>query len=161
MVTEIDIIDTINKDVLKSFKYLQRDKTNLYTSATKEYLTTINDNSMIIYGNPKEINFEGTFRLTRNKLIPVDDCELTTDPENAINLNNFKHLGDFGKYTADLQKFCYDKNVRINMVYITETLEQLISIYKYYKLYKNLEKDEVMFVFQNAKHKTYFLSKLI
>ena len=69
MVTEIDIIDTINKDVLKSFKYLQRDKTNLYTSATKEYLTTINDNSMIIYGNPKEINFEGTFRLTRNKLI--------------------------------------------------------------------------------------------
>ena len=98
---------------------------------------------MIIYGNPKEINFEGTFRLTRNKLIPVDDCELTTDPENTINLNNFKHLGDFGKYTADLQKFCYDKNVRINMVYITETLEQLISIYKYYKLYKNLEKDGV------------------
>ena len=48
MVTEIDIIDTINKDVLKSFKYLQRDKTNLYTSATKEYLTTINDKSMII-----------------------------------------------------------------------------------------------------------------
>lgn len=161
MTDTLEIIENVNKDVLKSFKCLQRDKANLYTSATKEYLTTINDKSMIVYDNPKEIDFEGTFRLTRNKLIPVDDCELNTDPERAINLNHFKQLGEFGKNIADLQKFCYDKNVRINMAYVTETLEQLISVYKHYKLYRNLEKEEVMFVFQNAKHKTYLLSKLV
>lgn len=161
MTEELDIIESVNKEVLRSFKCLQRDKNNLYTMAVKEFLTSINDKSMIVYDNPLEIDFEGTFRLTRNKLIPVDDCVLTTDPTYAINLNHFKHLGDFNKNINDLQKFCYDKNIRINMVDINESIDNLISLYKNYKLYRNLEKEEVMFVFQNAKHKTYLLSKLI
>lgn len=155
------IIDTVNKDVLKSFKNLQREKTYLYTSAVNEYLTSINDKSMIVYDNPDEIDFEGTFRLTRNKLIPVEDHELGTSPEQAINLNHFKHLGDFNKNITELQKFCYDKNIRINMAYITSTITQLISVYKNYKLYENTKQAEVMFVFNNSKHKTYLLSKLV
>lgn len=160
-VAEINIVDHVNRDVLKSFKQLQKEKTYLYTSATKDYLTSINDKTMIVYDNPKEIDFEGTFRLTRNKLIPVDEHELGTSPENAINLNHFKHLGDFGKNITDLQKFCYDNNVRINMAYITSTIMQLISVYKSYKLYENTDQEEVMFVFSNNKHKTYLLSKLV
>jgi len=160
-VKEILIYDHINKDVLKSFKFLQREKTNLYTSATKEYLTSINDKSMIIYDNPNEIDFEGTFRLTRNKLITVDDHTLNTSPEQAIDLSNFTLLETFGKNINDLQKFCYDKNIRINMAYITLTVIQLISVYKSYKLYESKKKDEVMFVFSNTKHNTYLLTKLV
>ena len=47
------------------------------------------------------------------------------------------------------------------MSYITSTIVQLISVYKTYKLYSNKNKDEVMFVFDNGKHRTYLLSKLI
>jgi len=155
------IYDHINRQVLKSFKHLQREKTYLYTSATKEYLTSINDKSMIVYDNPKEINFEGTFRLTRNKLIPVDDHDLGTSPERAININQFQLLNTFGKNITELQKFCYDKNIRINMAYIALTITQLIDVYEGYKLYESKERDEVMFVFSNGKHKTYLLSKLV
>ncbi len=155
------IYDHINKDVLKSFKNLQREKTYLYTSAVNEYLTCISDKSMIVYDNPEEIDFEGTFRLTRNKLISVDDHNLGTSPEQAINLAHFKQLGSFGKNILELQKFCYDKNIRINMADITPTIDQLISVYKTYKLYENTEKAEVMFVFSNSSHKTYLLSKLV
>lgn len=155
------IYDHINKEVLKSFKNLQREKTYLYTSAVNEYLTCLNDRSMIVYDNPDEIDFEGTFRLTRNKLISVDEHNLGTSPEQAINLNHFKLLGSFGKHINELQKFCYDKNVRINMADITPTIDQLISVYKNYKLYENTEKAEVMFVFSNQDHKTYLLSKLV
>ena len=155
------IYDHINKEVLKSFKNLQREKSYLYTSAVNEYLTCINDKSMIVYDNPNEIDFEGTFRLTRNKLIAVDDHNLGTSPEKAIDLSHFKLLGTFGKHISELQKFCYDKNVRINMADITPTIDQLISVYKNYKLYENTEKAEVMFVFSNSHHKTYLLSKLV
>lgn len=155
------IYDHINKDVLKSFKNLQRDKTFLYTSATKEYLTSINDKSMIVYDNPQEIDFEGTYRVVRNKLVPVDDHELGASPEEAINLNQFKFLNTFGKNITELQKYCYDKRVRINMAYITNTITLLIGIYKSYTLFESKDRDEVMFVFDNGKHKTYLLSKLV
>ena len=156
-----EIIDTVNKDVLKSFKNLKCEKTYLYTSATNKYLTSINDKSMIVYGNPKEIYFEGTFRLTRNKLIPVEDYDLGSTPEKAIDLKKFKLLDSFGKNINDLQKFCYDRNIRINMAYISPTIIQLISVYKKYKLYQNNDKEEVMFVFENGTHSTYLLSKLV
>lgn len=159
--TGVAIYDHINKDVLKSFKNLQREKTYLYTSAVNEYLTCISDKSMIVYDNPDEIDFEGTFRLTRNKLIAVDDHNLGTSPEQAINLSHFKLMGSFGNNILELQKFCYDKNLRINMADITPTINQLISVYKGYKLYENTEKAEVMFVFSNSSHKTYLLSKLV
>ncbi len=157
----VAVYDHINKDVLKSFKNLQREKTYLYTSAVNEYLTCISDKSMIVYDNPKEIDFEGTFRLTRNKLIAVEDYNLGTSPERAIDLSHFKLLGSFGKNILELQKFCYDKNVRINMADITPTIDQLISVYKTYKLYENTEQAEVMLVFSNSSHKTYLLSKLV
>ncbi len=157
----LDIIDNVNREVLKSFKNLQREKTNLYTSACNEYLTCINDKTMIVYDNPEEIDFEGTFRLTRNKLVPVTDQTLGTSPEKAIDLKNFNYLGSFGKNITDLQAFCYDRNVRVNMVTMTAPITQLISIYKKFKLYENTEKNEVMFVFNNNKHKTYLLSKLV
>lgn len=160
-INEPVIYDHINRDVLKSFKHLQKEKTYLYTSATKEYLTSINDKSMIVYDNPTEINFEGTFRLTRNKLIPVDDHDLGTSPEEAININQFQFLHTFGKNITELQKYCYDKSIRINMAYITLTITQLISVYGKYNLYESKERDEVMFVFSNGTHKTYLLSKLV
>jgi hypothetical protein len=156
-----DIIDTVNKDVLKSFKHMKKEKTYLYTSATNEYLSCINDKSMIVYDNPDEIDFEGTFRLTRNKLMPVVDHDLGTSPESAIDLNHFKYLNDFNKNIAELQRFCYDNNIRLNTADITQTLTQLISVYKSYRLYKNTKHEEVMFVFSNSEHKTYLLSKLI
>jgi hypothetical protein len=81
--------------------------------------------------------------------------------EEAINLKNFSFLGDFGKNVNDLQKFCYDKSIRINMANMSQTIEQLVSIYNSYKLYRSTEKNEVMCVFNNSQHKTYFLSKLI
>lgn len=161
MTEEINLIDSVNKEILKSFKSLQRNKNILYTAASDEYLTSINDKSMIIYDNAIEVDFEGTYKLTRNKLIPVDDYILDTKPSDITNLSNFKKIGDFGKNTDDLQKFCYDKNIRINLIEIFESLEQLISVYKYYSLYMHNDKKEVMFVFINAKHKTYLLSKLI
>lgn len=162
MVTDtLDIIDTVNREVLKSFKCLQVEKANLYTSATKDYLTSINDKSMIVYDNPLEINFEGTFRLTRNKLIPVDDHSLGTSPEKAIALNQFRFLGEFGSNISDLQRFCYDNRVRVNMAYVTSTIIQLVGVYGSYKLYESKHKSEVMFVFDNNKHKTYLLSKLV
>lgn len=157
----LTVIETVNRDVLKSFKNIQREKANLYTLACNEYLTCLDDKSMIIYDNPEEIDFEGTFRLTRNKLIQVSDRELNASPEEAINLKNFSFLGDFGKNVNDLQKFCYDKSIRINMVNMSQTIEQLVSIYNSYKLYRSTEKNEVMCVFNNSNHKTYFLSKLI
>lgn len=156
-----EIIDTVNREVLKSFKNIQREKANLYTLARNEYLTCLDDKSMIVYDNPSEIDFEGTFRLTRNKLIPVADRELDASPEEAIDLKNFDYLGDFGKNVNDLQKFCYDHSIRINMANMSQTIAQLTSIYNTYKLYKNTGKNEVMCVFNNTKHRTYFLSKLI
>lgn len=156
-----EVIDTVNREVLKSFKHLQREKANLYTLAQKDYLTCLDDKSMIVYDNPDEIDFEGTFRLTRNKLIPVTDRELNASPKEAIDLKNFDYLGDFGKNVNDLQKFCYDHSIRINMANMSQTIEQLILIYNSYKLYKNVEKNEVMCVFNNSQHKTYFLSKLV
>jgi hypothetical protein len=161
MSDHLSIIDTVNRDVLKSFKNLNREKSHLYTSAKDEYLTCMDDKSMIVYDNPNEIDFEGTFRLTRSKLIPVAEHELSSSPEEAIDLKHFDFLGEFGKHVSDLQKFCYDKSIRINMATMTPTIEQLISIYKTYKLYKNNDKNEVMCVFNNDLHKTYFLSKLI
>lgn len=155
------IYDHINKEVLKSFKNLQKEKSYLYTSAVNEYLTCINDKSMIVYDNPDEIDFEGTFRLTRNKLIAVDDCVLASCPEKSIDLHNFKFLGAFGKNISDLQKFCYDHSIRINMAYITPTVDQLLAIYKNYKLYLHTSESQVMFVFSNKEHKTYLLNKLI
>lgn len=155
-----EVIDTVNREVLKSFKSLNREKTYLYASAKNEYLTCMDDKSMIVYDNPNEIDFEGTYRLTRSKLIPVEE-ELNTSPEDAINLSNFNFLGDFGKNMSELQKFCYDNSIRINMATMTPAIEQLVSIYNNYKLYKNTGKNEVMCVFNNDCHKTYFLSKLI
>jgi len=160
-IDDISIKSHVNKEVLKSFKCLQVDKANLYTSATKDYLTSINDKSMIVYDNPNEIDFEGTFRLTRNKLIPVDDHSLGTSPEKAIELSQFNFLANFGSNISDLQKYCYDNQVRVNMAYVTSTIIRLVSIYESYKLYENVHKSEVMFVFNNSKHKTYLLSKLV
>lgn len=155
------VYDHVNRDVLKSFKNLQQEKTFLYTSATNEYLTCISDKAMIVYDNPKEIDFEGTYRLTRNKLIAVDTHNLGTSPEKAINLEHFTQLGSFGRNISELQRFCYDGNVRINMADITPTIEQLLTVYKNYKLYSNNNKAEVMFVFNTSQHKTYVLSKLV
>ena len=155
-----EIIETVNKDVLKSFKTLQKNKTVLYTTATSEYLVTINDKSMLVYDNPKEIDFEGTFKLARNKLIPVEQ-DLDSDPANAINLSHFTKLKDFNKNMVDLQKYCYTEGLTVNISEINDTLDKLLDVYKKYTLYKNTEKDEVMFAFGNTKHKTFLLSKLI
>jgi hypothetical protein len=155
-----EIIDSVNKDVLKSFKTLQKNKTVLYTTATSEYLVTINDKSMLVYDNPKEIDFEGTFKLARNKLIPVDQ-DLDSDPAQAINLNHFTKLKDFNKNMVELQKFCYAEGLTVNISEINDTLDRLLDVYKSYTLYKNTEKAEVMFAFGNTKHKTFLLSKLI
>jgi len=157
----VDVIETVNKDVLKSFRSLQMEKANLYTSATKYYLTSVNDKSMIIYDNPQEIDFEGTYKITRNKLVPVDYYSLEISPKKAIDLSQFKFLKDFGSNITDLQKFCYDQQVRVNMAYIVSTITQLVSVYGSYKLYENNRKSEVMFVFANNTHKTYLLSKLV
>ena len=154
------IIDSVNKDVLRSFKTLQKNKTVLYTSATSEYLISINDKSMIVYDNPKEIDFEGTFKLARNKLIPVEQ-DLCTDPKYAINLSHFTKLKDFNKNMVELQKFCYAEGLTVNISEINDTLDKLLDVYGKYTLHKNNEKDEVMFTFGNTKHKTFLLSKLI
>lgn len=155
-----EIIDTVNKEVLKSFKTLQKNKSVLYTTATSEYLVSINDKSMIVYDNPKEIDFEGTFKLARNKLIPVEQ-DLDTDPAYAINLSHFTKLKDFNKNLVELQKFCYDEHITVNIAEIVDTLDNLLSVYGKYTLYKNNEKGEVMFAFGNTKHKCFLLSKLI
>lgn len=155
-----EIIESVDRDVLKSFKTLQKNKTVLYTTAISEYLVSINDKTMIVYDNPKEIDFEGTFKLARNKLIPVEE-ELETNPANAINLSHFIKLKDFNRNIVDLQKFCYSENLTVNIAEIIETLDRLLVVYKSYTLYKNKEKREVMFAFGNSKHKTFLLSKLI
>jgi hypothetical protein len=157
----VDVIGTVNKEVLKSFRSLQSDKTNFYTSAVKFYLTSINDKAMIVYDNPQEIDFEGTFKITRNKLVPVTCYNLKSSPEKAINLAQFNLLGDFGSNLADLQKYCYDKPLRINLINIITALIQLVSVYGSFKLYENKNRAEVMFVFVDKAHKTYLLSKMI
>lgn len=154
------IIESVNKDVLKSFKTLQKNKNILYTTAHKEFLTTISDKSMIIYDNPNEIDFEGTFKLTRNKLIPVDH-DLNIDPEYAISLSHFTKLKEFNKNLSELQRYCYNNNLTVNVAEIVETIESLLGVYKSYTLYRNTEKNEVMLAFSNAKHKTFLLSKLL
>lgn len=154
------IIETVNKDVLKSFKTLQKNKTVLYTTAKSEYLVSINDRSMIVYDNPKEIDFEGTFKLARNKLIPVEQ-DLDTNPEHAISLSHFEKLKDFNKNMVELQQFCYEQGLKVNIAEIVDTLDRLLDVYRNFTLYKNTEKDEVMFAFGNTKHKTFLLSKLI
>ena len=158
----VDIIETVNRGILKAFKQLQKEKTNLYTTATKNrFLTSINDKSMIVYDNSEEIYFDGTFRLTRNKLTPLQDHELENSPEKVIGLSNFTHLSDFDKNITELQKFCYDSNVRINIAYINQSITQLLSVYKSFKLYKHNTLDEVILVFSIDHHKTYLLSKLV
>jgi len=156
-----EIKTSVNKEVLKSFKPLQKNKVILYTIAHDEYLVSINDKSMIVYDNPSEIDFKGTFKLTRNKLIPVADCALNTNTVQAIDLTQFTKLGEFGKNMDDLQKFCYDQGVRLNLIDIFDSVEQLLSVYKHFKLYKNNNKAEIMLTFKNDKHKTFLLSKLV
>lgn len=155
-----EIIDSVDKGVLKSFKTLQKNKTVLYTNATSRHLISINDKSMIVYDNANEIDFEGTFKLARNKLIPVEQ-DLNTDPSGAINLSQFDKLKDFNKNMVDLQKFCYEEKLTVNISEINDTLGRLLDVYRGYTLYKNTEKDEVMFAFSSNKHKTFLLSKLI
>jgi len=154
------IIDSVDKGVLKSFKTLQKNKTVLYTNATSRHLISINDKSMIVYDNAKEIDFEGTFKLARNKLIPVEH-ELNTDPSGAISMSHFDKLKDFNKNMVELQKFCYEEGVNVNISEINDTLNRLLDVYRGYTLYKNTEKNEVMFAFSNNKHRTFLLSKLI
>ena len=154
------IIETVNKEVLKSFKTLQKNKSILYTTATDEHLISINDKSIIIYDNPQEIDFEGTFKLTRNKLIPVEH-ELETDVESLIDLSKFTKLKSFNWDLTKLQKYCYDEKLRINIPEINETVSKLLEVYRSFTLYKNIERDEVLFLFGNAKHKCFLISKLI
>jgi len=156
-----DIIETVNKDVLRGFKTLQKKKNILYTAAVGSYLTTISDKSMIVYSNSKEIDFKGTFKLARNKLIPVDQ-DLDASPANAINLVHFKKLKSFEKnMITDFQKYCYEENLFVDIADIIDTINRLFDAYSRFTLYKNTEKAEVMLVFSNSKHKTFLLSKLL
>ena len=156
-----EIIETVNKDVLRGFKTLQKKKNILYTAAVGSYLTTISDKSMIVYLNAKEIDFKGTFKLARNKLIPVDQ-DLDASPANAINLIHFEKLKSFEKnMIADFQKYCYEENLFVDIADIIETIDRLFEVYPSFTLYRNTEKAEVMLSFSNTKHKTFLLSKLL
>ena len=156
-----EIIESVNKDVLKGFKTLQKTNSVLYTIATDNYLTSISDKTMLIYANAKEIDFKGTFKLTRNKLIPVEH-NLITDPESTINIENFDKLKTFEKnMIVDFQKYCYEKNIHVNIADIIETIERLLEVYSSFTFYINRTKSEVMLYFSNKKHKTYLISKLI
>ena len=155
-----EIIDTVNKDVLRGFKTLQKNKNVLLTSASGEYLTTVSDKSMIVYANAKEIHFDGTFKLARNKLIPVEH-DLVTTLKEAINTSNFEKLKDFNKNMIVFQKYCYENNLKVNIADIFDTISRLFNVYSSFTLFKSTTKNEVMLSFSNDKHKTYLLSKLI
>lgn len=155
-----EIIETVNKDVLRGFKTLQKNKNVLFTAATGEYLTSVSDKSMIVYANAKEIYFEGTFKLARNKLIPVEH-ELVTNPKEAINTNHFDKLKEFDKNMIVFQKYCYDNDLHVNIADIIDTIGRLLSVYSSFTLYRSTEKAEVMLSFSNSKHKTCLLSKLL
>lgn len=154
------IIDKVNKDVLKSFKTLHRVNNIIYTAAKDNCLAAISDRSMLIYGNPNEIDFEGTFRLTRSKLIPIEP-ELGIQPNSLIDPTKFSKLKTFNKSLTDLQKFCYENHLAVDMSVLIETIESLVGVYKSYTLYKKLGEREVMFEFSNKNHKTYLLAKLL
>ncbi len=156
-----EIIETVNKDVLRGFKTLQKKKNVLYTAASGNYLTSVSDKAMIVYANAKEIDFKGTFKLARNKLIPVEH-DLVTNPTSAVSMAHFDKLKSFEKtMIVEFQKYCYEENIHVNIADIIDTIERLFEAYHSFTLYKNTKKAEVMLAFSNSKHKTYLLSKLL
>jgi len=156
-----EIIETVNKDVLRGFKTLQKNKNILYTSSDGNYLTSINDKSMIVYANAKEIDFEGTFKLARNKLIPVEQS-LDTNPGDAISLSNFDKLKTFDRTMfTEFQKYCYVEQLYVNIAEIFDTVIRLFEVYANFTLYKSNKSNEIMLVFTNRTHKTFLLSKLL
>jgi len=159
--TEELIRENINKEVLRGFKTLQKNKNILYTSANGSYLTSVSDKAMIVYTNPKEIDFKGTFKLARNKLIPVEH-KLDSTVNTAINLSQFTKLKTFEKNSMmEFQKYCYEENMYVNIADIHGTIEKLFEAYYSFTLYKHDTESEIMLSFSNSIHKTYLLSKLL
>lgn len=154
------IIETVNKDVLKSFKSLQKKKNILYTESNGTSLTAITEKTMIVYTNPKEINFKGTYKLTRSKLIPVE-YSLSSDLD-VIGSDKLERIKSFDKNKIDaFQIFCYEENLYVNIAEIIDTIEKLFEVYSEFTLYKNTEKKEVVLEFSKSGHKTYLISKLL
>lgn len=153
-------IETVNKNILKGFKSLQKNKNILYTIANNSHLTSICDKTMIVYSNPTEIDFEGTFKLIRSKLISLDE-NLCSIP-NIQSQSNFTKLKSFNKLQINnFQKYCYENSIFVNIADIIDPINKLFDVYNEFTLYSHLTKSEILISFQQNEHKTVLISKLL
>jgi len=152
------IITDINKNVLKSFKPLQRLKEDLYVSAKNNRLTTVTEKVMIVYHNEKEIKFEGTYRIARNKLVPV---ELDLDTDKTVNLDDFKLLKEFSFNMDVFQRYCYENKILVDFYRLFSVLEKIEKLFDRFKFYVDEKTNRSLIHLENENESILIFNKLL
>jgi hypothetical protein len=145
----------LSKNFIRLFKSLDKDILIKFEN-NKAY--TFDEKNILIYSNPFEINFEGIYKFKRNSLINADE-NLNIKLDDYF-LNSFKKNYIFDiKNKVELLKYCFNNDIKINFLEISNTLNEALKIYKSGSLYLN--DSYANFEFKNANSSFILITKLL